>query len=233
MLLSGVTQRMTSSTRPGTSAGSAAAASHWSGCSARIARPRAMAVRVVSAPPAMKSPVSCIIVIGVHVGRRPGGDEVVGGAAAALAGDLLEERVELHDGAHHAHERVLVAGDGVRAHEPLRPGLDVLPAVLREAEEVGREPRRELGGEVVHHLQPALIGDGVDQLVDPGLEEGLVLLHGTGREPPAHQASLLQVLGIVEGDHVRLVERRRSPGRSPREENTALRRSTSRGRHGG
>ena len=64
MLLSGVTQRMTSSTSPGSRAGSAAAASHWSGWSASTARPRAMAVRVVSAPPAMNSPVSCIIVSG-------------------------------------------------------------------------------------------------------------------------------------------------------------------------
>ena len=57
-LLSGVTQRISSSTAAGTRVGSAAMASHWSGWSASAARPREMTVRVVSAPPEMTRPVS-------------------------------------------------------------------------------------------------------------------------------------------------------------------------------
>ena len=121
MLLSGVTQRMTSSTSPGTSVGSAAAASHWSGCSARTAMPRAMAVRVVSAPPAMKSPVSCIIVSGSMSAPAQVEMRSCSRAALALGRHRLEQRVELHDGVHHAHQRLGVAGDRVRAHEALRP----------------------------------------------------------------------------------------------------------------
>ena len=91
-LLSGVTQRMTSSTSPGTSAGSAAAASHWSGCSASTARPRAMAVRVVSAPPAMKRPVSCMRVIGSMPVATHADTRSSAGQPAPLGGDLGEQR---------------------------------------------------------------------------------------------------------------------------------------------
>ena len=63
-LLSGVTHRSTSSTAPGTRSGSAAMASHCSGCRAKASRPWLIAVRVVSAPPAMNRPTSWTIVAG-------------------------------------------------------------------------------------------------------------------------------------------------------------------------
>ena len=99
----------------------------------------------------------------------PHRDEVVHRAALALGGDLLEQRVELHDRRHHPHGRLGVAEHRVGAHEPLRPRLDVLPAVLGEPEQVGGEPRRQLGGQAVHHLDLAGVGHRVEQLVDPAL----------------------------------------------------------------
>ena len=57
-LLSGVTQRIISSTAFGMSDGSAAIASQSSGWFVSSTSPRAMTVRLVSAPPEMNSPVS-------------------------------------------------------------------------------------------------------------------------------------------------------------------------------
>ena len=65
------------------------------------------------------------------------------------------------------------------------------------------------------------VADGVDELVDPRLEERLVLLHGPGREPPADEPALLEVLGIVEGDHVRLLHPDVGPVGAPRGEHVA------------
>ena len=69
-LLSGLTQRMSSSTAPGTSSGSAAMSSHWSEWAHSSARPRPMTVRVVSAPPEMTSPVSWTIRLS-SIGQPP------------------------------------------------------------------------------------------------------------------------------------------------------------------
>ena len=60
-LFSGVTQRRTSSTALSTRSGFVDIASHCSGWSQKIRRPWLMAVRVVSAPPAMNRPISCTI----------------------------------------------------------------------------------------------------------------------------------------------------------------------------
>ena len=128
-----------------------------------------MTVRVVSAPPAMNSPVSCIIVIGsmpasAHTEMRSSAGQPLRSAAISSSSGLNSMMADITP----------MAASGSRehrvgAHEPLRPRLDVLPAVLGEPEEVGGEPRRQLGGEVVHHLELARVGDGVEQLVDPAL----------------------------------------------------------------
>jgi len=76
---------------------------------------------------------------------------------------------------------------------------------LMSAQQVRGEARGQLRGQVLDHLELPLGGHGVEQLVDARLEEGLVLVHGLGREPPAEEAALLDVLGVVEGDGVRLV----------------------------
>ena len=82
MLLSGVTQRMTSSTAVGRWTGSSWSSSHWSWWSQNVRNPWAIAVRVVSAPPDTNRPVSWNIVSNgmgepsgmvefAHVERRP------------------------------------------------------------------------------------------------------------------------------------------------------------------
>ena len=60
-------------------------------------------------------------------------------AALGCRGHLDQLAVELHDRGHHVHGDLGV-GDAVEAHEPLRPALDVGPARLVPAEQLGREP---------------------------------------------------------------------------------------------
>ena len=62
---------------------------------------------------------------------------------------LVEIRLELGDRGHDAlqHLSTGVARDRVEAHHPLRPRLEVAPAVLWEPEQVGRVPARKLRGD--------------------------------------------------------------------------------------
>ena len=89
-------------------------------------------------------------------------------------------------------------------------------------EQVGGEPRRELGGEVVDHLEPPL--RRLTASMSSSMRDwrnGLVLLDGPGREPPADEAALLEVLRVVEGDHVRLLHPDVGPVGARRREHVA------------
>jgi hypothetical protein len=80
----------------------------------------------------------------------------------------------------------------------------VAPPLFGEPEQVGGEPRWELRGEVVHHLEAAALGHRGQQLVDARGQERGVVLHGPGREAATHEAALRKVLRVVQRDRVRL-----------------------------
>ncbi len=211
-LLSGVTQRMSSSTAPGTRLGSFASASHWSGCSQKVARPRAMTVRVVSAPPEMTRPGLVDERLDaerapVDLGVRPGAHEVVGRAGLAGLDRLGEDRDELHDRRHEPRRRGLVGDRLVVAHQPLRPRRDVGPVLLGEPEQVRGEAGRELRRELGHDLELTGLEEAGDEAVDAVDEERLEGADGLGGEAARDQPALRGVPGIVERDHVVLAAR--------------------------
>ena len=106
-----------------------------------------------------------------------------------------------------------VARDRVDAHHPLGPRLEVAPAVLREAEQVGREAARELARRAASttSISPS-VGDGVEQLGRRSLRRnGLVARGALGREPAGHERALLGVPRVVLGDHVVLLGRPQRP----------------------
>ena len=137
----------------------------------------------------------------------PDAEQVVGLGAAALLDERFEHRVELRDGAHHVHELVLVGGDRVDAHQPLRPTPHRLPLIVAEAEKV----RGELGGErrreFVDEFHLAAFGDRLEEFVDHRLDHRFEALHRLGREAPSDERTLVVVRGIVLGDHVLFVHR--------------------------
>ncbi len=144
-----------------------------------------------------------------HRRVRPHRDERVVRLVAEPRHRVVEVRLELGDRGHHAlhHLSTPVAHDRVETHHPLRPRLEVTPAVLREAEEVGGVATRELRGERVHNLHLASISDRVEQLVDECPQRLLLGDDAARREAPGDERALLGMPRVVLGDHVVLFRR--------------------------
>ena len=191
-----------------------------------------MAVRVVSAPPATNRPTSWKI---VSTGsgspsisacdqreRRP---SPIGQprSSGTFAMTISISWVVHSTSPKNADSSKLMASMRMRRSDH---SLTWRQLVLGEAEQVAREPGRELAGDGVDDLDPARVtrgrGDGVDEAGDHRLEPGGLVPHGPGREAAVDQTPLLEVLGVVAGDHVRLGGRLVDPVGAQRREDLVV-----------
>ena len=201
----------------------------------RSRRPRAITVRVVSAPPEMNRPVSCIIdsasrVPPSIVALAHDRDEVVvvHGQPLRSPRSSRAARVELHDRRPSRPWPIAVVGRcaSVRISRSDHD-LMSLPAVLGPAEQLGGEAARELRGDGVDHLD---------------LAAGRRLRRGARRSVERSHASCWRTaLGVKRRRHQGAARRgadrpgrscwsrpaRRTTGSPGRSTNTSLRRSTS------
>ena len=120
------------------------------------------------------------------------------------------------------------AGDRVGAHEPLRPALDVLPAILGEAEQVGGQPASGAGRR--GHGRPRAGRRRATASSSSSMRDcrnGSCLLHGPWGEPPVDEAALLRGAQGRRGRSCSSPPSRVGPVGAPARRTRSLRRSTS------
>ena len=212
-LLSGVTQRMSSSTAPGISAGSAAIASHSSGWRVELDQPAcddgARRLRTARDEQARLLHHDRLLDrAAAELDRWPRSTRDRPAACARRSSASGPSRLaNSMIAAAHVHHQRLVVEDAVDAHQPLRPRPHLGPVLVAEAEQVRGEPRRERRGEVVDDLELAASDERVDEIVDDASDHRFESLHRLRREPPGDERALLVVRGIVLGDHVLFLRR--------------------------
>ena len=75
-------------------------------------------------------------------------------------------------------------------------------AILAEAEEMSRQPRRERCREVAHDLELTTVNELVDEITHGCIDGAFETLHRLRREPARHELTLRAVCRIVLRDHV-------------------------------
>ncbi len=139
----------------------------------------------------------------VALGLDEGGQQIVDGAAPALfdqSADVLAKAPRAFVGVGE-----LCIGDRRvdRGDEAIGPGDEVRMAVARGAQHLADHGDGDVVREVLHQLAAPLLGERVEQVVDPALEEAAHAFDGPGREGAGDQLAQPRVVRRVhEGKHV-------------------------------
>ena len=95
----------------------------------------------------------------------------------------------------------------VEADEPVRPVEELVPVVLRNAEEVGDDVERKLGGDRGHEVGAPLGGDPIDDLRGSRADARLEAGDHPRREAGARELAELVVLRRIHVQHHQLDRR--------------------------